>query len=250
MNRRVFYDFYWKLESVITPGLKYSQSIYEEILNAHCDKCVRWLDLGCGHQLLPQWRHAQEKVLIENSEFIVGIDRDYLSLMKHNTLKNKVCGDITELPFQDNSFDLITSNMVFEHLNNPEMQLKEIQRVLSRNGKLIFHTPNNIGYGILISKVIGKITPVFVKHKLAHYLQGREEEDIFPTYYRINSPSKIRKLAKLSGFNIVKIRLLCSSAGFVMLPPIVLIELMWIKFLLSNKGKWLRTNIIAIFEKP
>lgn len=245
MNQQILYSIYKKLQSIIAPGLKYSQSIYEEVLNEYCDNSVKWLDLGCGHHLLPPWRLEQEKLLISKANSVFGIDYDYLSLTKHCTIKNKLRGDITRLPFADHSFDLITSNMVFEHLDDPEKQLKEVSRLLSKGGKLIFHTPNSCSYATLMARII----PEYIKGKLVFILQGRKEEDIFPAYYRINSPTKIKELARLSGFNVVEIKLICSSAQFIVFPPIVFFELFWIRFLMSKTGKPLRTNIIAILEK-
>lgn len=245
MNRQLFYRIYWRLQSFIAPSLKYSQAIYEEVLNEHCEAGYSWLDLGCGHRLLPPWRHEQEKELTEKSKLVVGIDYEFLSLTKHKTIKNKVRGDITKLPFQDEAFDLITSNMVFEHLDNPELQLKEISRVLKKGGKLIFHTPNTLGYGTIMAR----ITPEAIKAKLIFILEGRKAEDVFPTYFRINSPSRIRKLAKSSGFQILKIKMICSSAQFIVLPPLVFLELLWIKLLMTKNMKPFRTNIIAILKK-
>jgi ubiquinone/menaquinone biosynthesis C-methylase UbiE len=245
MNRQAFLKIYWKLQSIITPGLKYSQSIYEEVLNENCAGSSRWLDLGCGHHLLPPWRLEQEKELTCKAEVIVGVDYDYLSLTKHKTIRKKVRGDISKLPFSDNSFNLVTSNMVFEHLDNPERQLKEIARVLTKGGKLIFHTPNALGYATLFARMI----PEFIKKKFIYLLEGRKEEDVFVTHYKINTPSQIKRLAKLSGFSVSEIRMICSSAQFVVLPPIVFLELIWIRFLMSKAGKPLRTDIIAILEK-
>ena len=203
MNREKFFAIYWKLQSIVAPGLKYSQDIYEEVLTQNCVNGIRWLDLGCGHHLLPPWRLEQEKVLISKAKLIVGIDFDYLSLTKHKTIINKLRGDVTTLPFPDDTFDLVTSNMVFEHLGDPENQLKEISRVLVRGGKLIFHTPNIVGYSTLFARMI----PEIIKDKLVYILQGREEEDVFPAYYRINSQSKIKKIAVASGFNILQIKM-------------------------------------------
>ena len=245
MNSQTLWKIYRQLESIITPGLKYSGSIYEDVLSKYCVNSVMWLDLGCGHHLLPRWRLEQEKVLTSNAKLIVGIDYDHLSLINHKTIRHRVRGDIAELPFQDDTFDLITSNMVFEHLDNPEKQLKEIARVLAKNGKLIFHTPNNLSYSTLMARML----PEAIKGKLIYFLQGRKEEDVFPAYYRINSQKRIKHLAKLSGLTVSKIRMICSSAQFVVLPPIVLFELIWIRFLMSKVGKPFRTNIITILQK-
>ena len=245
MKRQIFFKIYRKLQSIIAPTLKYSQTIYEEVLNANCEERYVWLDLGCGHQLLPFWRLEQEKELIKMSKFVIGIDYEFLSLTKHKTIKNKVLGNISNLPFPDDTFDLITSNMVFEHLDNPEGQLKEISRILKSGGKLIFHTPNTLGY----TSIMARICPEFIKDKIVYFLQRREEEDVFRAYYRINSTSKIVNMAKSSGFNVSQIMMICSSAQFVVFPPIVFFELLWIRFLMTEIARPLRTNIIAILEK-
>ena len=83
-----------------------------------------------------------QRSLVKLPNLVIDLDYDYLSLVKHKTIKNLVCGDINHLPFPNNLFDLVTANMVFEHLNNPQQSLNEISRVLKIGGKLIFHTPN------------------------------------------------------------------------------------------------------------
>jgi ubiquinone/menaquinone biosynthesis C-methylase UbiE len=245
LNRLLFEKIYWKLESIIAPRLKYSQTIFEEVLNDNISPNYVWLDLGCGHHLLPPWRYEYEKILVKKSHLIVGLDYDLNSLTKHRTIINRVQGDIFRLPFSENTFDLITSNMVFEHLSNPENQMKEIYRILKPNGKLIFHTPNYFSYSAIIAKLI----PGRIKKKIILILEGREEPDVFSTFYKINSPSKIKGIANQSGFRVKKIKMLCSSAQFVIIPPLAMLELFWIRILMTKPLKSLRTNIIAILEK-
>lgn len=245
MNPKFFLNIYWRLQSFIAPTLKYSQTIYEDVLTKNCDQENLWLDMGCGHQLLPSWRFKQEVELIVKSKVIVGIDYDFYSLTQHKTIKDKVRGDITKLPFPNDSFDLATANMVFEHFDKPEEQLTEIARVLKPRGKLIFHTPNTFGYTTMMAKMI----PEVIKQKLVYIFQRRKEEDVFPAFYEINSLSKITKLANMLGFKIVQIKMICSSAQFVIIPPIVFFELLWIRLLMTKIMKPFRTNIIAILEK-
>ena len=46
---RVLLRYYWKVERVLAPGLRYSQDSYEEVLREMVTSCTVWLDLGCGH---------------------------------------------------------------------------------------------------------------------------------------------------------------------------------------------------------
>ena len=51
------------------------------------------------------------------------------------------------IPFEDEYFDMILFCEVFEHLSNPRITLKEINRVLKQGGTLILTTPNGAGLG-------------------------------------------------------------------------------------------------------
>lgn len=52
-------------------------------------------------------------------------------------------GDITNIPFQDNFFDLAICIDVLEHIQDDLKALKELFRVLKPEGSLFLHTPNS-----------------------------------------------------------------------------------------------------------
>ena len=136
--------------------------------------------------------------------------------------------------------------MVFEHLKYPKILLGEIYRILKPGGTLLIHTPNSLGYGTILARIV----PSIFKGKLVYFLQNRKDSDIFRTYYRINSKKKIRQIASETCFIVEKIRLTVTSAQLVMLPPLVIFELLLIRMLMTRYFKELRTNIIARLKKP
>ena len=50
--------------------------------------------------------------------------------------------DIHNMPFENNVFDVVLCNHVLEHVKDDILALKEIRRVLKKDGKMILTTPN------------------------------------------------------------------------------------------------------------
>lgn len=136
-------DFYEKTKNILNPGLRNSQYYYKDTLKRYLTEGLRWLDVGCGHQIFPEWMPlaAEEQTsLVKRSQIAIGTDYDFLSLKRHKYFKYKVAGDSCQLPFKNASFNIVTCNMVVEHINNPSLFLEEISRTLRFNGILIIHT--------------------------------------------------------------------------------------------------------------
>jgi ubiquinone/menaquinone biosynthesis C-methylase UbiE len=229
----------------IVPNLRYSQYLYQDVLESKIDGKLNWLDIGCGHHLLPEWRLEDEKKLIRKAQKIIGLDYDFPSLVKHKTVSQKVQGIVDALPFQNRYFDIATANMVVEHLDNPSVQFAEINRVLKPNGIFIFHTVNETGYFAAMRKIV----PNSLAKKLARVLDGRESDDVFEVHYKANSEKKIKLLAQETGFEVEKIKLISSDAVFALIPPLAVVELLLIRLLMRKSLQKLRTNIIVILKK-
>ena len=51
--------------------------------------------------------------------------------------------DCHSLPFEDNSFDVVTALEIIEHIEEPKKLIQEMMRVTRPNGSVIITTPNN-----------------------------------------------------------------------------------------------------------
>lgn len=60
----------------------------------------------------------------------------------HRTKANFVCGSFLELPFASGTFDLVHGNTVLEHVEDTELALSELTRVLRPGGILLATVPN------------------------------------------------------------------------------------------------------------
>lgn len=239
------YKWYWKGRDLVVPGLKYSHEIYETTLSDLLDGRPCWLDIGCGHQVFPPWRASQEKHLVQSVPLVVGLDYDHASLVRHGTIRARVRADVEVLPFKDRSFDLVTANMLLEHVREPARLVREAYRVLKPGGRFLVHTPNVWGYGTALARMI----PERLKPRIIEWLHGRCNDDVFPAHYRINSDVALRHAAASCGFAGIHVRYLVSDALMIMIPPLAAAELILIRALMMRRLRRLRPYLLAIMEK-
>ena len=93
------------------------------------------LDIGCADGTTTR----QIKKILPSTE-VTGIDL-YKKAIDHAKGKagkiRFIHGDVHTLPFNSNSFEIVTAVETLEHLDNPNKALAEIYRVLKPNGSLI-----------------------------------------------------------------------------------------------------------------
>jgi SAM-dependent methyltransferase len=94
------------------------------------------------------------------------------------------------LPYEDERFDLIVSRYVFEHIAEPEWAASELLRVLKPGGWICVITPNRWGYVAAAARLVPNRLHSSVLSKVQ---PGRPSKDIFPTVYKLNRPSDIRR---------------------------------------------------------
>jgi len=243
--RSLLFKLYWKLEKLFFPALKYSQyRYYETLKGAVPDRCA-WLDLGCGHQMFASWMREEERALAGRAAMLAGIDLDWQALRANPFASARVLGALESLPFRAEVFDVATANMVVEHLRNPAAMLEEVKRVLRPGGLFIFHTPNR---NAAMLRVAARM-PQFLKNFLARLLEGRREEDVFKTFYRMNSLAAISQMAAASGFRVQEFRSISTSAVTALLGPVAIVELLYLRLLEAKRFQNYRSNLIAVLQK-
>lgn len=242
--REQLYRFYWRAESAIVPGLRNSQYVYYDKLRALV-RGADWLDLGCGRHVFSAWMMNEQDEVVASCKAVYGIDLDAEGMKAHRAIFKKVFGDLASLPFQSESIDIASANMVVEHLSEPETVLSEVHRVLRPNGIFIFHTPNFNGWSIRLASVF----PDAVKKKLIRIIEGRREEEVFPTRYRMNTESAISRIAVNTGFEVEVIATVSSSAATAVFGPLAWLELLYIRWLQRPQCANLRSNIVAVLRK-
>lgn len=245
--RRAMVRSYYGMMGVLCPGLRNSHFSYREMVESLVDGNTSWLDLGCGHQFFPDWMSdltAAQTELVKRCSYVVGVDP--YDPRPHTAGIPKIAANAEQLPFEGDSFSLVTANMVVEHVEQPERLLREVSRVLKPGGLFLFHTPNANYFEVAIARWI----PAGVMKRIASLLDGRAGDDIFETHYRMNTADDIRSVAQRAGLNVQFVRHVECTAQGVMLGPLVAIELLVIRILRMKRLEKYRSDLVVVLQKP
>lgn len=164
------------------------------------------LDVGGGTQTGPFLREIFPRTEID----ALNISKEELESVKTLYERVYVCDCQDMKPLKDNSFDIIYSNQVLEHLFYPEKFLKEARRVLKPQGLLILSTPN-------LSAWFNRLLLLF-GYQLSNYTASSEFKNIgLPKFIkkknlwdhtRIFSPHALKDMLELTGFEIIKMEII------------------------------------------
>ena len=145
------------------------------ITNIHNEKNdIKILDVGCGtgefiSNLGPQFKEAEF--------YGVDLSSDMIKIAKSKLERNGVSlkvGDVENLPYEDNSFDIITCSHSFHHYPNKDKAAREMHRVLKKGGRvMIVDGCRDVPFG----RVIFDIVTLLEKH--VYHLFAHEFENIF-----------------------------------------------------------------------
>ncbi len=241
------WERYWRVVHRVDPKARSPQDLFlDRVLERIPGR--RWLDAGCGRESFPHWR--REELARVETRFL-GCDLD-LEALHESVAPGRVCQATLEaLPFADASFDVVTSNMVFEHLDRPEAVVTELLRVTAPGGRILVHTVNALHYQAWAAR----LTPHRVHERVVSRLEGRAAKDVYPVRYRANTDRSLRRLFESCGGRVV-------SGGPVPDVPLHLPYpgLFWIGIglgllervlaRLPGLGALLRANLILEVERP
>ncbi|HOL22472.1 MAG TPA: class I SAM-dependent methyltransferase [bacterium] len=106
------------------------------------------------------------------------------------------CGEVLDAKFPDNFFDTITMHAVLEHISEPIITLKELRRILKKDGEIIISVPNVWNWEKILFRKFwwGWDTPRHIWHF---------------------SPISIKKLLEKTGFQVTKINYIGDMYNFM-----------------------------------
>lgn len=203
------------------------------------DKAV--LEIGCGRSA-PVLTNLKDR-----ARSLTGIDLVDFNVAAPNIRLFK--NDAAEMKdIESGSIDLAFSRSVMEHVENAAGCYREIDRILLPGGRYIFLTPNFWDYASLISYII----PNRFHQSLVNITEGRDEDDIFPAFYRSNTRRSITRLARDHGLTVDRFAHLGQYPCYLVFNrTLFVLGSRYEKFLERHpKLHWLRGWIICELTKP
>jgi 2-polyprenyl-3-methyl-5-hydroxy-6-metoxy-1,4-benzoquinol methylase len=133
----------WQLQ-VFKKSIKKKEKLRLLQKNLNIDPSMVILDLGCAQGILSFF-------LRQKGGFWIHTDQDFENLKTSQSLLGENLLQLSEgsLPFKSESFDLVISLDYLEHLENDVQCLKEIHRILKKDGRLVLATPRTGKFLIL-----------------------------------------------------------------------------------------------------
>jgi SAM-dependent methyltransferase len=175
-GRRPFLYFFWmrKLKKLVRRNSK--------VLEAGC---------GAGYFLR----------CLERRYDVAGMDISQAALQSagEKTKAELYCGSVEKLPFKDSTFAAIIAFDLLEHLNSPEMFLKESKRVLSEGGIIVISTPNPDSFGSRIKPRMPEFKGLPYEKRMNQWFGWRDY-----THINIKKRGEWRNLLKDNGFKIIE----------------------------------------------
>lgn len=183
------------------------------------------VDIGGGRR----WQFQNQRHKFKNLK-VIAVDISAEELSYNHDADEKIVfamGTDARLPIDDNSVDVVTSQMVLEHIENNDNTVREVSRILKPGGKFISLMPNKFA----LFSIINQILPhKFARKVLYAILNDPSVKEIqgFKAYYNQTYYPALRKLLERYGFTDIKFTLSYNQSDyFGFFVPFALLSLMW-----------------------
>ena len=185
-----------------------------------CIKLDTATELGCGTGDMWKDKEAMiascsKLVLSDFSPGMVKVSKETVGI--HDNVEYQVI-DIQDIPFGDETFDIVIANMMLYHVPDLHRALTEVRRVLKKGGKFYCATYGEHGiteylttlfseYGVEDSinknftlqngyEILGKVFSKVEKLEYVDSLQVREVDDMVEYIYSLSSMMPLRNVPK------------------------------------------------------
>ena len=221
-------------------GGQNATNTYRNLVSALIRPGMTVLHAGCGwdrNEITRPWRESCR---------IIGVDLDERVAARFHSEFHRC--SLTALPFPDAMFDLVVSEYVWEHLDDPDCAFREIARTLTPGGMLVVLTPCKWSYKGLAAWLL----PFRFHIWMGNLRYGRGHElDMYPTRFRCNTQRTFRMYSDKHGFAIAHINYVTNGPTWFERVPIAFVIFDWYHRALQKHEalRQLRCAMIVLLAK-
>jgi ubiquinone/menaquinone biosynthesis C-methylase UbiE len=136
---------------------------------------------------------------------LAGVDPDRAKLERNPFVSERYYAALEDADIPSESFDVLYSIFVFEHVLDEERFIAAASRILKPGGSMYFITPNGHHYFAFLSQLFDKLK---VQRQVLGMVRTKEliESYHYPAVYRLNKPKDIERVARKHGFDSFEYR--------------------------------------------
>jgi len=121
--------------------------IHQWLLQIPNKKHKALLEVGCGMGI-----YLMDDETMGFTGIGVELDSEAVKIARTHNL-NVIEGDMKNMPFEDEKFDIVTAHGSIEHFPETEEALKEINRVMKYGGALLLNVPYKYSFFVISKKI-------------------------------------------------------------------------------------------------
>ena len=156
---------------------------------------LKVLEAGCG---------SASYLTFGKNPYITGIDISEQQLSRNACLNEAILGDVQYYDFKEASYDIIVCWDVLEHLQRPDLALKNFSQAINKGGFIILGLPNVLSLKGLLTKYLPYKAHVWV-YKYLYGIKdaGKNDTTPFRTVMKYDiSGRRIRRYADSRGLSV------------------------------------------------
>lgn len=188
-------------EYYLSPGIRCKFDLLKEYIGKE-RKFSHGIDLGSsGNSILSFLDNLKHKSFLDIADLP-------LNQYKNKSVCYPLCGDLINLPYRDGIFDFASALDVLEHIENDELAVSEISRILKKNGIVVVTVPHRMKYYTTQDRIIGHYRRYEINQILSLFKKfNLKNVKIFGVYGRLMIIADIQSAnPKKIEDNLIKLR--------------------------------------------
>jgi len=215
---------------------------YEAVVDRLVTPGCRWIDVGGGKSIFPE-NEALSRELASRCALLVGVDPGdniYANRLVHRQVRSTI-----EAFQPQERFDLATFRMVAEHVEQPRLVVQSLARLIGPGGHVVIYTPGRWAPGAIAASLV----PGRWHHVFTRAMDTRGDEDVFPTFYRMNGRKPLRACFEQGGFVEVAFARLDNCRTFQRIRLACFLELCAWRLLRAVGARYPENDLLGIYRR-